>query len=42
VEQVMPEVWSRTTRAYDGYTADERRLLEQLFKRQLDNLENVV
>lgn len=42
VEQVMPEVWSRTTRAYDGYTPDERRLLEHLFKRQLDNLENVI
>jgi MarR family transcriptional repressor of emrRAB len=37
----MPEVWARTTRAYDGYSADERKILEQLFKRQLANLENV-
>jgi MarR family transcriptional repressor of emrRAB len=42
IEQVMPEVWSRTSRAYDGYSADERRLLEQLFRRQLANLENAV
>jgi MarR family transcriptional repressor of emrRAB len=41
IEQVMPEVWARTTRAYDGYSADERKILEQLFKRQLANLENV-
>lgn len=41
IEQVMPEVWARTTRAYDGYSAEDRKLLEQLFKRQLDNLENV-
>lgn len=42
IEQVMPEVWSRTTRAYDGYSADDRKLLELLFKRQLANLENVM
>lgn len=41
IEQIMPEVWARTTRAYDGYSAEDRRLLEQLFQRQLDNLENV-
>ena len=41
IEQVMPEVWARTTRAYDGYSTEDRKLLEQLFKRQLDNLENV-
>ncbi len=41
IEQVMPEVWERTTRAYDGYNADDRKVLEQLFQRQLDNLENV-
>lgn len=41
IEQVMPEVWARTTRAYDGYSAEDRKLLEQLFKRQLENLENV-
>lgn len=40
VEQVLPEVWARTTRAYAGYSADELKQLEQLFKRQLDNLEN--
>ncbi|AKU22067.1 MULTISPECIES: MarR family winged helix-turn-helix transcriptional regulator [unclassified Massilia] len=40
VEQVMPEVWDRTTRAYDGFSADDLRQQEQLFKRQLDNLEN--
>ncbi|SFU67367.1 MarR family winged helix-turn-helix transcriptional regulator [Pseudoduganella namucuonensis] len=42
IEQVMPEVWARTTRAYDGYSADDRKLLEQLFKRQLDNLEHLL
>lgn len=42
IEQVMPEVWSRTTRAYDGYSADDRKQLELLFKRQLANLENVM
>jgi len=41
IEQVMPEVWTRTTRAYDGYSAEDRKLLEQLFKRQLENLENL-
>ncbi len=40
VEQVMPEVWDRTTRAYAGFSADDIRQQEQLFKRQLDNLEN--
>lgn len=42
IEQVMPEVWSRTTRAYDGYSAEDRKLLEQLFQRQLDNLEHLL
>jgi MarR family transcriptional repressor of emrRAB len=39
IEQVMPEVWSRTTRAYDGYNGDDIRVPEQLFKRQLANLD---
>ncbi|MGW8391188.1 MULTISPECIES: MarR family winged helix-turn-helix transcriptional regulator [unclassified Pseudoduganella] len=39
IEQVMPEVWSRTTRAYDGYNGDDIRVQEQLFKRQLANLD---
>lgn len=41
IEQVMPEVWQRTTRAYDGYTAEDIRLQEKLFLRQLDNLDNL-
>jgi MarR family transcriptional repressor of emrRAB len=41
IEQVIPEVCGRTTRAYDGFSAEERKLLEHLFQRQLDNLENV-
>jgi len=40
IEQVMPEVWQRTTRAYDGFTAEDIRLLESLFLRQLENLDN--
>ncbi|MYM26351.1 MarR family transcriptional regulator [Duganella sp. FT135W] len=40
-EQVLPEVWSKTTRAYDGYSAEEVKLLESLLKRQLDNLESI-
>jgi MarR family transcriptional repressor of emrRAB len=40
IEQVMPEVWQRTTRAYDGYSAEDIRLQEKLFLRQLDNLDN--
>ena len=40
IEQVMPEVWERTTRAYDGFTAEDIRLLESLFRRQLENLDN--
>lgn len=40
IEQVMPEVWQRTTRAYDGYTQEDLRLQEQLFRRQLENLDN--
>ncbi len=40
IEQVMPEVWQRTTRAYDGFTAEDIRLLENLFRRQLENLDN--
>jgi len=39
IEQVMPEVWSRTTRAYDGYNGDDIKVQEQLFKRQLANLD---
>ncbi|KQZ43832.1 MarR family winged helix-turn-helix transcriptional regulator [Duganella sp. Root1480D1] len=39
IEQVMPEVWTRTTRAYDGYNGDDIRVQEQLFKRQLANLD---
>src|SRR5450830_1704405 len=39
-EKVMPEVWQRTTRAYDGFTAEDIRLLESLFLRQLENLDN--
>ena len=39
ISQVMPEVWQMTTRAYDGYSAEEVKLLESLFKRQLDNFE---
>lgn len=42
IEQVMPEVWSRTTRAYDGYSADDMKQLEHLFTRQLGNLENIL
>lgn len=41
IEQVMPEVWGRTTRAYDGLTAEELRLQERLFARQLENLDNI-
>ncbi len=40
IEQVMPEVWQRTTRAYDGFSAEDIRLLENLFLRQLENLDN--
>ena len=42
IEQVMPEVWSRTTRAYDGYNGDDIRVQEQLFKRQLANLDHTM
>lgn len=38
-EKVMPEVWSTTTRAYDGYAAEDIKALEALLARQLDNLE---
>ncbi|QBE62564.1 MarR family winged helix-turn-helix transcriptional regulator [Pseudoduganella lutea] len=41
IEQVMPEVWSRTTRAYDGLTPQDLKLQEQLFARQLENLDNL-
>jgi MarR family transcriptional repressor of emrRAB len=40
-EKVLPEVWNKTTRAYDGYSAEEVKLLESLLKRQLDNLEAI-
>ena len=36
---VLPEVWQATTRAYEGYSADDVKQLESLFKRQLDNFE---
>ena len=39
IAAVLPEVWSSTTRAYDGYSAEDVKLLEDLFKRQLDNFE---
>lgn len=41
IEQVLPEVWSATTRAYDGYSTDDIKQLEGLFKRQLDNFESL-
>jgi len=41
IEQVMPEVWERTTRAYDGFGAEDIRQQEQLFRRQLENLDNI-
>ena len=41
IEQVLPEVWGATTRAYDGYTAEDIKQLEGLFKRQLDNFESL-
>jgi len=41
IEQVLPEVWSATTRAYEGYDADDIKQLEGLFKRQLDNFESL-
>ena len=41
VEQVLPEVWGATTRAYEGYTAEDIKQLEGLFKRQLDNFESL-
>jgi len=41
IEQVMPEVWERTTRAYDGFGAEDIRQQEQLFQRQLGNLDNI-
>jgi MarR family transcriptional regulator, negative regulator of the multidrug operon emrRAB len=41
IEQVMPEVWERTTRAYDGFSAEDIRQQEQLFRRQLENLDNI-
>ncbi|WP_338758336.1 MarR family transcriptional regulator [Massilia sp. METH4] len=41
IEQVMPEVWGRTTRAYDGFAPEDLKLQEQLFTRQLENLDNI-
>lgn len=41
IEQILPEVCAHTTRAYDGYSAEDRGLLEQLFLRQLNNLESL-
>lgn len=41
IEQVLPEVWGATTRAYDGYNAEDIKQLEGLFKRQLDNFESL-
>jgi MarR family transcriptional repressor of emrRAB len=37
IAQVLPEVWAATTRAYEGYSAEDVKQLEGLFKRQLDN-----
>jgi MarR family transcriptional repressor of emrRAB len=41
IAQVLPEVWQATTRAYDGYSVDDVKQLEALFKRQLDNFEAI-
>ena len=41
IEQVLPEVWAATTRAYEGYSAEDIKQLEGLFKRQLDNFETL-
>jgi MarR family transcriptional repressor of emrRAB len=34
----LPDVWSTTNHAYDGFSQAEVRLLEQMFMRQLQNL----
>jgi MarR family transcriptional repressor of emrRAB len=41
IARAMPEVWKSTTRAYDGYSADEIKQLEALFSRQLDNYDTL-
>jgi MarR family transcriptional repressor of emrRAB len=38
VAAALPDVWQKTSRAYDGFSAAELQQLEQLFSRQLRNL----
>ncbi|NRR33815.1 MarR family transcriptional regulator [Oxalobacteraceae bacterium] len=39
ISQVLPEVCACTARAYEGYSAEDVKQLEQLFKRQLENFD---
>lgn len=40
IAAVLPAVWHNTTVAYDGFTPAELQQLEQMFTRQLRNLDN--
>jgi MarR family transcriptional repressor of emrRAB len=42
VAAALPDVWQKTSHAYDGFSADELQQLEQLFTRQLRNLNSVM
>jgi MarR family transcriptional repressor of emrRAB len=41
VEEILPQVCAKTTQAYDGFTAEELQQLENMFTRQLRNLNNI-
>lgn len=41
VEAALPDVLSKTTQVYAGFTPDELQQLEQLLERQLRNLNNI-
>ena len=42
VAAALPDVWQKTSQASDGFSADELQQLEQLFTRQLRNLNSVM
>ncbi|WP_317203689.1 MarR family transcriptional regulator [Janthinobacterium sp.] len=41
IEEILPQVYEKTTLVYDGFTAAELEQMEQMFARQLRNLNNI-
>jgi MarR family transcriptional repressor of emrRAB len=41
IEDVLPAMWNSTVPTYEGFSAEELRQLDDMFSRQLRNLEKI-